>query len=216
MPPTFSRQQVELVDYDDRERVALTDDRTKSEKSDVKEKCRYKNLCCVLLFFLLLGIILSIFFLYPRTIQLCWKLQFTAQTLVSFKDDSGEYEIKIINGNYYALHLHDFRIKAYYGDRVEEKQVLEFDIGDWNIGPQTSIERNETYVHTQSWALALQGDTVRCLSLMIDKLSFNISAVMESCILGKCKDIEENNLVFVKNCPSSDGWECWDYKIKYF
>lgn len=216
MASTFTNQQVELVDYDDTENVHQTVQGTGSKEVE-KNKCRCKHLCYLACAFFLLVIILTIYFLYPKNVQICYKFDFGQDVATKLQGDIDEYDIKIKNSNYYTVELHDVRFYAYYGYRVPDDQLLSFEIGDWNIGPRTTSIRNESYVYTQNFLSVVPSTMLyACVMQRIDNLSFNVSVAMKGCILGTCRDIDNDELVYDRDCPSDYGWKCMDYTIKIF
>jgi len=179
---------------------------------------RYNCLCllCCLLCLMVIGICL--FLLYPRKIQLCYKLHLGWGVLTGREGDEGEYDIKIKNRNFYSIDLYDFEYDIYYGKRVEDYHVLTFPIGDWTIGPRTTSFRKETYVHTTRFTSVVPRSRILgCFAETVDDLSFNISAKLTGCVADLCRVIEKNNFVYVRKCPS-DGrdWGCLDYSLRIF
>lgn len=170
---------------------------------------------CTLIFaicLIVLGVIL--YFLYPRTIQICYNLNFGKEVLYRLEGDEDEYEIAIKNSNYFLLDLQDLNIKAYYGEFVEDDQILSFDLGNWRIGAKTTSRRNVTYVYTQRFTAVVPSSRVLgCFTETVESLTFNLRVMFTGCILGLCRDVHNKELSYVKTCPSDDGWQCFNYKL---
>jgi len=221
MPSDISTEQdIELADADIEDcevLVSSADNKEEGEELHTKGNKGRRKWMCLVCVILLTAIVLCVYFLYPRTIQLCVKLDFGSDLLTRTKGDQGNYTMKVKNRNYYAVEIHDMEFGAYYGERVENEQVLTAKIDDWHIGALKSSLRNESYVYTQTFITVVpRAEIIGCFKQMLDSLSFNVSAKLTGCMLGTCAEIEGNELVYTLNCKGEGKSGCLDYTPKLF
>jgi len=211
---------IELTDADvDECEVIVSSAENKLEGAELQAKgnkgrCKCLCLVCVMS---LTAIILCLYFLYPKTVQMCVKLDFGMEVLTQIEGDEGTYDIEVKNSNYYAVDIHNMEFGVYYGERIEEEQVLIASIDDWHIGALKSSLRNENYAYTHTFVdVVPRTEVIGCFRQMVDSLSFNVSAKMTGCMLGSCVDIESNEFVYIVNCVGEGKRGCIDYTRKIF
>jgi len=217
---TTTGQDIELTDADiaDCEVIVSSADNTlEGEEPHGKgNKGRRKCLCLVCVI-LITAIILCIYFIYPKTVQVCVKLDFGAEVLSQVEGSKGTYTMEVKNRNYYAVEIYDLEFGVYFGERIEDEQVLIAQMDDWTIGGLKSSLRNENYVYTQTFVDVVPSSLViGCFRQLVDSLSFNVSAKMTGCMLGSCLEIENDELVYVLNCVGEGKRGCIDYTRKIF
>jgi len=213
-------QDIELTDADiaDCEVIVSSAGNKLEGEEPIAEGNKGRRKClCLFCVILLLAIILCLYFLWPKRVQVCVKLQFGMDVLSKLDGDEGTYDIEVKNSNYYALEIQNLEFGAYYGERIEDEQVLNAQINDWHIGSLKSSLRNENYVYTQTFAHVVpSAEIIACFRQMVDSISFNVSAKMTGCMLGSCVDIENDELVYVLNCVGEGQGGCLDYTKKIF
>jgi len=212
---------IELADADIDESeviVVSADNKLEDKELYAKGKKGRRKCLCLACLILTVAIVLCLYFLYPRRIQACVKLEFGAEVFTKLEGDFGTYNIKVKNENYYPLDITHLEFGAYYGKRTDDKQLLNAEIEKWNIGSLESSSRDENYVYTQTVEDAgAKAEIYACFMQQVETVSFNVSAKMTGCMLGSCADVENHEIVYTLNCMGGEGSKgCLDYTKNIF
>jgi len=197
--------------------VTSADNNMEGKELDAKGNKGKRRCLCLICIMLFIAIVLCLYFLWPKKVRLCVKLNFGPEVLSQVAGNEGSYEMEVKNYNYYGLDIHNLSFAAYYGERIEEEKVLSAQIDDWHIGILKTSSRNENYVYSQTFVDVVPSlEVQKCFGQLIDTVSFNVSARMTGCMLGSCVDIENHEIVYTINCRGEGKSGCLDYTKKIF
>jgi len=176
---------------------------------------RHNYTCLLLCFSSILAAVLTTYFLWLRTIELCYEFDFGAEVLLRKEGDEDIYEMKLVNNNYYKLALKDLDVKAYYGGREDNNEILGLFIDEWGVDSRESSTRDVTFVYMNNFTDVVSATMLwYCRSELIDSIEFELSVTFTGCMLNFCRDVVNNDLVFTKYCWIEGDWTCLDYQTR--